>query len=232
MPRLLPVVLLIGLSGCAAIYRAAAGESRLAPVKEAGAKALGCRGEVTVDERDSFHSMQFFVTGCGSTVACMEFDDWKCFSAPPKISDFGKERLPDGFLSVATSAANAAGCAVGEARVTTIQEVDHWGRGKFTANVCGHDYSCETNFKEFGEAPCEESDASKTRSASFSRESGLSSKRAAARSPGRRSAGGRAEHIFSFDACGKRYICSAAAGRSDCKLALAQPEVAPQPTAP
>lgn len=213
MLRLIPALLLLCLTSCASIYRALAGESRIAPVREAGAKKLICDiAKVTVDERDYSHEMQFVVTGCGRAVACHDIDDaWLCFPNPPRIADFGEERLPEGFKAAADSVAAITGCPAGETRVSVLEAGRSW-----SAALCDRDFICT--------ASCEESAASVERTAEkvssdrLALETGCAAEEIKLENKAKWIRG--SERAYSFSACGKRYTCTTAAGRTDCKAAL------------
>jgi hypothetical protein len=217
MPRLLPLIAVLVLSSsCAAIYRAAAGDSRVAPVREAGGKALSCQEQLHVEERDTFYDMQWLVTGCGRSVACGDVDDQlRCFENPPKLSDFGRERLPDAFLSAAESVAASTGCSMLDARSTRQGEAQ-----VLSTSLCDRDFVCE--FGRRNNAECHEVSVEKTmRKVVLDRlalETGCPTENIEFASQAAWVRG--TEHAYRLTACGKSYVCTTASGRTDCKAAL------------
>lgn len=198
------------------------GDSRLEPVRTAAAKNLRCN-DVVVLERDYFYAMQFLATGCGRALECLYRDDvLHCFNAPAKIADFGDERRPNGFLSVAHAAAVQTGCGAGEARVARLGETS-----RFVASLCSRNFDCIVSLPDdenTATAECEETEESKDLTAMtiakdrLGLETGCDKISLVGQAAWIRGT----ERAYGFDACGKRYTCTTASGRTDCKAALGQ----------
>jgi hypothetical protein len=219
MPRLLPLIAVLVLSsGCRTIYRAVVGDDRAVPVRALASQSLGCNEqELQVEERDTFFDMQWLVTGCGRSVACGDVDDQlRCFANPPKLSDFGGERLPDAFLSAAESVAEATGCSKLDARSTRHGEAQI-----LSTSLCDRDFVCE--FGRRNNAECHEVSVERTmRKVVLDRlglETGCPTENIEFANQAAWVRG--TEHAYRLTACGKAYVCTTASGRTDCKAALA-----------
>lgn len=221
-------MLLLSLSGCAGIYRGLAGDSRLQPVRSTAAAVLNCAEPIVVEERDYFHDMQFLAKGCQRETACMEIGDrFQCFKNPPRLANFGKERLPDGFLAVATSVAAITGCPSSDARPHTVGEINRAGVGVFTASICDRDFTCTTSGRVNLEAECSETKQSvettnqKVVVDRLQLETGCDRKEIRIVSDADWGRG--TERAYRMTACGTPFVCTTAPGRTDCKAALQSP---------
>lgn len=86
MPRLLPIALMLSLSGCAAIYRSMTGEPDpdIAEVAQAAQQVLQCPAKNITAVNDGKHKpLEWSVDGCSRYAACTKLrDNWQCFSGP------------------------------------------------------------------------------------------------------------------------------------------------------
>ncbi len=240
MPRPLIVLILVSLSGCLGIYRAIAGEENpdITEVRKVAKRDFfqGCPGEITIEERDWRREMAWLVTGCSGKASCIRREnEWRCFSNPPKVSDWGKEWLPVGFEAASVVAAQASGCSASEARITMVEEPERSHMGTYSATLCGRSFRCLLSMTRRGEFDLTESKCDET-----AVESGVGV------SESNRTVIGRlaletgcgtdeveivgapvttgAERAIRLVACGKPYVCTTAAGRTNCKAALADVE--------
>lgn len=246
MKALLLVLVLILSSGCFVILRAIGDDPRAAAVTQAAQKLVTCQ-QLLLEERDTDEAMQFSLHGCGRVLACRDSDNgWVCFDAPPRLGDFGdgwRERPPRGFSVVGAAVAQITGCDALDTRVFGL------GGGSFAANNCGRDFVCEGEMDSVRremtmiDAHCREDAASAARTARKEEEAEdrIAQKVATDRlrletecpvekinlvSKAEWTRG--TERAYGFSACGKRFTCTTAAGRTDCKAGLEAAE-APAP---
>jgi hypothetical protein len=209
------------MSACGPILRSLTEDSRAAAVRDAAGKKLQCAEPLRLEERDSFHDMQWLVSGCGRTAACGEFGTVRCFENPPRLLDFGDERLPNGFIIVAEVVGELTGCPQHDVRIARVGLAGE--TGIVSASVCDREFSCDVTRIDghFTTAACAEvsveQTALKIAMAQLELETGCST--AKIRVAGASLVRGT-ERKFRFSACEKGYVCTTASGRAECKAAL------------
>jgi uncharacterized protein YceK len=200
---LLSLVLAVSLSGCATVSKLSGPESALV---EAAREAAGCSRVVATRHKPGWAVFD----GCDRQFECRSADGVatceETAMSPPVLR---RRQAARAFLPVV---ARATGCPVDAAELAYIRG------GAWTVSLCDRAFLCSEG-GDCGET--EESEARMFARIAIDRlalESGCPTADISPLEQARYSRG--KETAFRLSACGSRYVCTTAPGRTDCKRAL------------
>lgn len=189
----------------------------------------------TMRSRDPSRAMRWLVEGCGKPIACREDDtvDVACFDDPPRLADYRDERrqrAPEGFEMVAKAVEEVTRCPASDARVARVDLKADFS--PMTAAICDRDFRCEPELDRIKReltmvgVKCEETAQSLERTERrvvvdrLALETSCPPQKIVVVSS---TAWKRdTERGYRLNACDRAFICTTAAGRTDCKPALDQ----------
>lgn len=240
MRTLLPLLVLISSTGCGRIVRSIGGleDPDPAAVKRAATQALACNAkDVFASEWSEVPGYEWTAIGCGRTVVCKGgWESWTCVPRTPSFMDGKNQLLPgsDGYTGIAADLGTQTGC-LEEPVIWVIKEKERMGYAAFGATICGRQFACAsavspandvteqtrcTETKESSERTLRKVAADRLALETGCPEKDIRVDEASAWTRG-------TERAFRMTACGGQYICTTAAGRTDCKAALVAPPPAP-----
>ncbi len=233
-------IAVVALCGCFPTYRnlATSEDSDVIGIRNAAKKLRPtCDFKMAaIDTRDTDQAMRWRVTGCGEPVACRSGNDDEilCFEDPPRLGDYAdarRQRAPLGAFFVAAAVQEISGCASDDTRVARTGEKLE---SEMTAINCGKTFLCTPTLDSIKRemtiigAKCIETTASLARGAGASvveyleLETGCPASSIVVVAATKGSA-----PAYRLAGCGKAYVCTTAAGRTECKAALDQAAVLP-----
>jgi len=241
MLRLLLVAVVIASTGCMKLHRKITGEEdpdHIAVKLEATKFIPDCVGRITVEEKDTGHAMRWLASGCGAYAACRDSERGiQCFENPPRLADFAdawRQRAPKGFEFAAQSVAAQTGCPTAQTRLLRSRQEQF---SVILAWNCDRSFECvpvtdsvKRELTIVG-AKCDETPESAERTAikisvdRLALETGCPAKNIQVGEAMNWTRG--TERAFRLTACGSAYVCTTAAGRTDCKAALSVQPVPP-----
>lgn len=230
MNRLPLLVVLITSTGCFPIYRAVRGleDPDAAQVRQAAAAYLDCPAEKVTAAKNRDGRYEWTAIGCSDEVACKgSWSKFECRHLPLPFDGFKDLTIGDEGVYGVTAELAGTGCKEPPYVVRLVAK-ERDGTATFGADLCGRQFKCVSQVnrhKEITEATaCTEFPESAERTARLvavdrlaletncpAREIKMSDTTAWAR-------GG--ERAYRMTACGKSYVCTTAANRTDCKAAL------------
>lgn len=190
--------------------------------------------------RGQYSGFPWVASGCHEKAVCREVRGRiLCYRPPPPL--FAYDEVPEGFSGVAVAVSTETGCTAGDAQIvyaTTLKE--RGGTVGFAARLCDRNFDCTSRVNRSAdiveESVCMETATSKehtARKVAFDRlviETGCPAANVQFVDQSEWVAG--TERAYRLSACGKPYVCTTAAGRTECRRALAdtpRPETPPAP---